>query len=143
MRYKTSGFSVPDIMVGIAILSFLILVSNLTLSPSITGARTSNTDNSLLVITSAVSQYKYDHQDTLPDDLETLRDTDEQYGPYIISEKLKDSWGNDYEYQTWKSNSSISKNDTFAVWSKGPNNNGTFNQSDGSFSNGATGFVSK
>ena len=110
MNTVKSGFTMVELLVSLGI----ILALSVSIIPVgknyFDMGRYSAAKAGAANIATALSQYKFE-MGTFPAKIEDLLIEDEQYGPYLTEDALKDPWNNDYNY--------YQDGNKFAVWSNG------------------------
>lgn len=115
---KKSGFTIIEILVVLGVVIAMAVAVLPVGSNYFALGRNSSSKTGVATLATAISQYKFEIEE-YPLNLNSLTVSNGQYGPYISSAALKDSWNQNYNY-SYNDNS-------FAVWSNGPdkkNNSG-------------------
>lgn len=115
---KKSGFTIIEILVVLGVVIAMAIAVLPVGSNYFALGRNSSSKTGVATLATAISQYKFEIGE-YPLNLNSLTVSNGQYGPYISSTALKDSWNQNYNY-SYNDNS-------FAVWSNGPdkkNNSG-------------------
>lgn len=107
------GFSLVEIMVVLGMIVALGTSAIFVGRNYLESGRYSTAKADVSAIAIAVSQYKFEMEE-YPQTLNVMTQKVEQYGPWLHEDSLKDPWDRDYQYSFDESNNS------FAVWSYGP-----------------------
>lgn len=137
-----------DIILGIVLILIMYNVIANTSNEYLNQGRTSKCLATTTNYASAISQYRYEIGE-YPKNLSDLtkkgtktKDGEDasNFGPWLPKID-KDPWNRDYQYETYSVNGN--EDDTFVIFSKGKDGNGTYDKTTTSFNSNAIGTVSK
>ncbi len=95
-RAAKAGFTLMEVMVAVMIVGLLTALAVTNVGRYMRRTNVTATQQPIVTISQAITQYQFEHNSKLPDTLEVLTEGDD---PLIESGNLKDAWGNDFQYE--------------------------------------------
>ena len=93
---STDPNTLMEVMVAVMIVGLLTALAVTNVGRYMRRANVTATQQQIVTISQAITQYQFEHNSKLPETLEALTEGDD---PLIESGNLKDAWGNDFQYE--------------------------------------------